>query len=67
MNGLRTELFCFVFLWPRDSRIEAVVSGFGTHLHVDLQQRGVEYSQLFTKHVALRPAVMERIPPMEHR
>ena len=33
----------------------------------ELQQRGVEYSQLFTKHVALRPAVMERIPPMEHR
>lgn len=48
-------------------RIEDIVAGFGTHLHVDLQQRGVEYAQLFTKHVSLRPAIMERIPPLEHK
>lgn len=34
---------------------------------MELQQRGIEYAQLFTKHVALRPAIMERIPPMEHK
>jgi len=49
------------------SRIESIVSGFGTHLHVELQQRGVEYSQLFTKHVSLRPAIMERIPALESK
>lgn len=49
------------------SRIEEIVTNFGTHLNVELQQRGVEYVQLFTKHVALRPAIMERIPPMEHK
>ncbi len=43
------------------------MTNFGTHLHVELQQRGVEYAQLFTKHVSLRPAIMERIPPMEHK
>lgn len=49
------------------SRIEDIVTSFGTHLNVELQQRGIEYAQLFTKHVALRPAIMERIPPMEHK
>ncbi|KAK4011493.1 AP-1 complex subunit gamma-1 isoform X2 [Daphnia magna] len=48
-------------------RIEDIVTRFGTHLNVELQQRGIEYAQLFTKHVALRPAIMERIPPMEHK
>lgn len=43
------------------------MTNFGTHLNVELQQRGIEYAQLFTKHVALRPAIMERIPPMEHK
>ena len=49
------------------SRIEEIVTNFGTHLNVELQQRGIEYAQLFTKHIALRPAIMERIPPMEHK
>ena len=49
------------------SRIESIVTNFGTHLHVELQQRGTEYAQLFTKHSTLRPAIMERIPPLEHR
>ena len=43
------------------------MTNFGTSLHVELQQRGVEYAQLFSKHVALRPAIMERIPPLENR
>lgn len=34
---------------------------------MELQQRGVEFSQLFTRYDALRPALMERMPPMEVR
>ena len=34
---------------------------------MELQQRGVEFSQLFTRHDALRPALLERMPPMEAR
>ena len=56
--------FCFVL---HCSRIENVVSSFGTHLNVELQQRGIEYAQLFTKHVNLRSGIMAHIPPMEHR
>ncbi|KAF0303298.1 AP-1 complex subunit gamma-1 [Amphibalanus amphitrite] len=47
--------------------IQHLVNGFGCHLNVELQQRGVEFSQLFTRHDALRPALLERMPPMEAR
>lgn len=30
-----------------------------------MQQRGVEFSQLFKKYEHLRPALLERMPPME--
>ena len=43
------------------------MNGFGCHLNVELQQRGVEFSQLFTRHDSLRPALLERMPPMEAR
>ena len=58
------KMYSFFFLCRR---IEEIVTNFGTSLHVELQQRGIEYAQLFTKHVALRPAIMERIPPLENR
>ncbi|XP_037085214.1 AP-1 complex subunit gamma-1-like [Pollicipes pollicipes] len=48
-------------------KIQHLVNGFGCHLNVELQQRGVEFSQLFTRHDALRPALLERMPPMEAR
>lgn len=32
---------------------------------MELQQRGVEYSQLFGKYSHLRPPLLERMPPME--
>ena len=38
---------------------------FGSHLEIDLQQRGVEFSQLFRKHNAMRTALLEPMPPME--
>ncbi|KAG8233266.1 hypothetical protein J437_LFUL009976 [Ladona fulva] len=45
------------------SRIREIVSSFGSHLNVDLQQRGVEFSQLFSKYDHLRHPLLERMPP----
>lgn len=41
------------------------MSTFSSSLHIELQQRGVEFSQLFGKYGNLRPALLERMPPME--
>ncbi|XP_049816900.1 AP-1 complex subunit gamma-1 isoform X3 [Schistocerca nitens] len=46
-------------------KIRHIVESFGSHLHVELQQRGVEFTQLFRKFEHLRPALLERMPPME--
>lgn len=45
--------------------MKAIIDSFGTHLHVDLQQRGIEFSQLFKAHNHLRPALLEKMPPMQ--
>ncbi|KAI5719267.1 hypothetical protein M8J76_007596 [Diaphorina citri] len=45
--------------------IERLIASFGSNLHMELQQRGVEFSQLFHKYAHLRPALLERMPPME--
>ncbi|XP_026463858.1 AP-1 complex subunit gamma-1 isoform X2 [Ctenocephalides felis] len=45
--------------------IHAILDSFGSHLHVDLQQRGVEFSQLFREYSQLRPALLERMPPLQ--
>ena len=34
-------------------------------MEIDLQQRGVEFSQLFRKHSGMRAALLEPMPPME--
>lgn len=47
------------------SKIQQIISSFCSSLHVELQQRGVEFTQLFGKHSNLRPALLERMPPME--
>ncbi|XP_071447728.1 AP-1 complex subunit gamma-1 isoform X2 [Hetaerina americana] len=44
-------------------RVREIVSAFGSHLNVDLQQRGVEFSQLFSKYDHLRHPLLERMPP----
>ncbi|KAG5892721.1 hypothetical protein JTB14_001093 [Gonioctena quinquepunctata] len=46
-------------------KIHQIISSFCSSLHVELQQRGAEYSQLFGKYSHLRPALLERMPPME--
>lgn len=38
---------------------------FASHIQMELQQRGSEYSQLFTKYDHLRPSLLERMPPIE--
>ncbi|XP_053638784.1 AP-1 complex subunit gamma-1 isoform X6 [Cherax quadricarinatus] len=45
--------------------IQQVVSAFGSHLNIELQQRGIEYSQLFTRHNHMRGPLLERMPPFE--
>lgn len=41
------------------------MEAFGTHLHIDLQQRGVEFSQLFRDYSHLRPALLEKMPKLQ--
>lgn len=43
----------------------AIIESFGTHLDVELQQRGIEFSQLFRAYDHLRPALLEKMPPMQ--
>jgi len=47
------------------SSIQQTIDAFGCHLDVDLQQRGVEFGQLFRSQVGMRPQLLEPMPPME--
>ncbi|CAG9760535.1 unnamed protein product [Ceutorhynchus assimilis] len=47
------------------NQIHQMISSFCSSLHIELQQRGVEFSQLFGKYEHLRPALLERMPPIE--
>lgn len=46
-------------------KIRVIIDTFGSHMHVELQQRGVELSQLYKSHAHLRAALLERMPAME--
>lgn len=50
---------------PIRSEIKCIIDAFGSHLNIDLQQRSVEFSQLFKAHEGLRPALLEKMPPMQ--
>lgn len=45
--------------------IQQMIDSFGSNLDVDLQQRGVEFGQLFKNQSVLRPQIMEAMPAME--
>ncbi|XP_026846574.1 AP-1 complex subunit gamma-1 isoform X3 [Drosophila persimilis] len=45
--------------------VQALITSFGSHLNVDLQQRGVEFTQLFGHYKHLRPALLEKMPAMQ--
>ena len=46
-------------------KIQEIIDAFGSHVEVDLQQRGVEFSQLFRKYSGMRTALLEPMPPIE--
>ncbi|XP_065076790.1 AP-1 complex subunit gamma-1 isoform X2 [Ochlerotatus camptorhynchus] len=48
-----------------ETRAKQIIEAFGTHLHIDLQQRGVEFSQLFRDYSHLRPALLEKMPKIQ--
>ncbi|XP_064467408.1 AP-1 complex subunit gamma-1-like isoform X2 [Ornithodoros turicata] len=48
-------------------RIKKVVDAFGGNMNVELQQRSVEFSSLFSKYDHLRGSLLERMPPMENK
>lgn len=52
--------------FPRATpKIEEIVSSFGSNVQIDLQQRGVEFKQLFASFDHLRTALLEPMPPLE--
>lgn len=53
-------IFCYYY-----RKIRQIIDTFGSNLHIELQQRGIEFSQLFRKYDHLRSALLERMPPME--
>jgi AP-1 complex subunit gamma-1 len=50
---------------PFYRKIRQIIDTFGSNLNIELQQRGIEFSQLFRKYDHLRPSLLERMPPME--
>ncbi|XP_047988915.1 AP-1 complex subunit gamma-1 isoform X5 [Leguminivora glycinivorella] len=50
---------------PSQDKIRVIIDTFGSHIHIELQQRGVELSQLYRQYAHLRPALLERMPPMD--
>ena len=46
-------------------KIQEIIDAFGSHVQIDLQQRGVEYSQLFRRFDGMRAALLEPMPPLE--
>ena len=45
--------------------IQHIIDGFGTHLDSDLQQRGVEFGQLFRSQAGMRGQLLEPMPVLE--
>lgn len=45
-------------------RVKRVLAGFTTSIEVEIQQRAVEFTNLF-QYDAIRPAVLERMPVMQ--
>ncbi|XP_029722942.1 AP-1 complex subunit gamma-1 [Aedes albopictus] len=47
------------------ANIQNIINAFRVHLNIDLQQRAVEFNQLFTSHNHLRAALLEKMPIMK--
>ncbi|XP_053665974.1 AP-1 complex subunit gamma-1 [Anopheles marshallii] len=48
-----------------ETRVKQMIEAFGSHLNIDLQQRGVEFAQLFKDYSHLRPALLEKMPKIQ--
>uniref|UniRef100_A0A182TXK0 AP-1 complex subunit gamma n=1 Tax=Anopheles melas TaxID=34690 RepID=A0A182TXK0_9DIPT len=48
-----------------ETRAKQMIEAFGSHLNIDLQQRGVEFAQLFRDYSHLRPALLEKMPKIQ--
>ncbi|XP_023230332.1 AP-1 complex subunit gamma-1-like [Centruroides sculpturatus] len=48
-------------------RVKKLIDIFGGHMNVELQQRAVEFSTLFSKHDHLRASLLERMPQIESK
>lgn len=46
-------------------KIQEIIDAFQSHLEIDLQQRALEFSQLFRKYNGMRSAILEQMQPME--
>lgn len=59
-------LFKLSVRYPNQSaEVKRLTDGFTTNLNIELQQRSIEFSSIFSRHEDLMPAVFERMPPME--
>ncbi|XP_055541750.1 AP-1 complex subunit gamma-1-like [Wyeomyia smithii] len=47
------------------TNIQNIINAFRAHLNIDLQQRAIEFSQLFTNFKHLRPALLEKMPVLK--
>ncbi|XP_021709853.1 AP-1 complex subunit gamma-1 [Aedes aegypti] len=47
------------------ANIQNIINAFRVHLNIDLQQRAVEFHQLFTSHNHLRAALLEKMPVLK--
>lgn len=55
----------YTYIFLTSSKIHEMVASFTTHMHTDLQQRGIEYNQLFNRYDPMREGLLERMPAME--
>lgn len=67
LSRKKTKPFNFVSPTPppSSSNIQNIINTFRAHLNVDLQQRAVEFSTLFTSYGHLRAALLEKMPTLK--
>ncbi|CAM1320496.1 AP1G1 (predicted) [Pycnogonum litorale] len=48
-------------------RIKSMIDFYGCHINVELQQRSIEFSTLYSKYDNLRRGLFEKMPPIESK
>ncbi|XP_018494845.1 AP-1 complex subunit gamma-1 [Galendromus occidentalis] len=62
---LSMEKLSVRFSQESTNRIKCAIDSLSSSVHIELQQRASEFAALFSRHDTLRPALLERMPPME--